>query len=123
MSEDELARVATLEAEAEELEGEWADAPEVPAEVHARLDAVETELGTLADRPELFDPAEMAIDGAFVSIDRDGSVRVERGFVKPEDEPKAEASEDEAHSARSEEHTSEIQSLMRHSYAVFCLKK
>src|SRR3546814_10764287 len=46
MSEDELARVATLEAEAEELEGEWADAPEVPAEVHARLDAVETELGT-----------------------------------------------------------------------------
>src|SRR3546814_10094417 len=25
--------------------------------------------------------------------------------------------------ARSEEHTSEIQSLMRHSYAVFCLKK
>src|SRR3546814_1549578 len=25
-------------------------------------------------------------------------------------------------SARSEEHTSELQSLMRHSYAVFCLK-
>src|SRR3546814_7356990 len=28
-----------------------------------------------------------------------------------------------AHSARSEEHTSELQSLMRRSYAVFCLKK
>src|SRR3546814_8586594 len=26
-------------------------------------------------------------------------------------------------SSRSEEHTSELQSLMRHSYAVFCLKK
>src|SRR3546814_8248952 len=26
-------------------------------------------------------------------------------------------------SIRSEEHTSELQSLMRHSYAVFCLKK
>src|SRR3546814_3857054 len=26
-------------------------------------------------------------------------------------------------STRSEEHTSELQSLMRHSYAVFCLKK
>src|SRR3546814_6004705 len=25
--------------------------------------------------------------------------------------------------SRSEEHTSELQSLMRHSYAVFCLKK
>src|SRR3546814_1674797 len=32
--------------------------------------------------------------------------------------------EQEAHSAvRSEEHTSELQSLMRISYAVFCLKK
>src|SRR3546814_8080116 len=28
-----------------------------------------------------------------------------------------------AHDARSEEHTSELQSLMRISYAVFCLKK
>src|SRR3546814_10869959 len=28
-----------------------------------------------------------------------------------------------AHRARSEEHTSELQSLMRISYAVFCLKK
>src|SRR3546814_7329384 len=27
------------------------------------------------------------------------------------------------HDVRSEEHTSELQSLMRHSYAVFCLKK
>src|SRR3546814_2783218 len=29
---------------------------------------------------------------------------------------------DSAHNARSEEHTSELQSLMRISYAVFCLK-
>src|SRR3546814_3889102 len=29
----------------------------------------------------------------------------------------------EAHDGRSEEHTSELQSLMRISYAVFCLKK
>src|SRR3546814_5986279 len=28
-----------------------------------------------------------------------------------------------AHADRSEEHTSELQSLMRNSYAVFCLKK
>src|SRR3546814_8178273 len=30
---------------------------------------------------------------------------------------------DEAYALRSEEHTSELQSLMRISYAVFCLKK
>src|SRR3546814_5170637 len=33
------------------------------------------------------------------------------------------AQEDETVGARSEEHTSELQSLMRISYAVFCLKK
>src|SRR3546814_5151961 len=33
------------------------------------------------------------------------------------------AARDEVHRMRSEEHTSELQSLMRISYAVFCLKK
>src|SRR3546814_10480555 len=36
---------------------------------------------------------------------------------------KVEAGRMEAHIERSEEHTSELQSLMRISYAVFCLKK
>src|SRR3546814_20413009 len=35
----------------------------------------------------------------------------------------ARAGEQRAHIERSEEHTSELQSLMRISYAVFCLKK
>src|SRR3546814_6592632 len=35
----------------------------------------------------------------------------------------SEAAELAAHRLRSEEHTSELQSLMRNSYAVFCLKK
>src|SRR3546814_8698061 len=38
------------------------------------------------------------------------------------DEEDAEQGADD-HAARSEEHTSELQSLMRISYAVFCLKK
>src|SRR3546814_1183927 len=40
---------------------------------------------------------------------------------KPESEPRRVIRRDEL--ARSEEHTSELQSLMRISYAVFCLKK
>src|SRR3546814_6550346 len=39
-------------------------------------------------------------------------------------QPRPELDERHARSGnRSEEHTSELQSLMRHSYAVFCLKK
>src|SRR3546814_2770555 len=47
----------------------------------------------------------------------DGSVRYEGGDLL-ELEP-----EERAAAGRSEEHTSELQSLMRISYAVFCLKK
>lgn len=90
MSDDEQARVAALEAESEALCEQWSDAPDVPAEVHARIDAIDAELGALVDRPLVFEPAEMGRAGAFVSIDRDGSVRIERGFVRPEDEPEQE---------------------------------
>lgn len=95
MTEEEEARLAALDAEGEELGTEWVDVSDVPDEVHARLDAINAEIGVLVDRPQRFDPADMAIAGAFVSIDRDGSVRVERGFAKPEDEPEAEGAETE----------------------------
>src|SRR3546814_13107023 len=38
-------------------------------------------------------------------------------------QPETGASQAKASTSRSEEHTSELQSLMRISYAVFCLKK
>ena len=34
----------------------------------------------------MFDPAEIARAGAFVSIGADGHLRVEPGYVRPEDE-------------------------------------
>src|SRR3546814_3490558 len=43
--------------------------------------------------------------------------------VPPEEVPLEEVPLEEPAPARSEEHTSELQSLMRISYAVFCLKK
>src|SRR3546814_8763046 len=48
---------------------------------------------------------------------------VDRGPVGPADAP-VDVGDQAAHrETRSEEHTSELQSLMRISYAVFCLKK
>src|SRR3546814_11225025 len=87
MTDDEQARVAALEAESEALCEQWSEVPDVPADVHARIDAIDAELGALVDRPLVFDPAEMERAGAFVPIDRDGPVRIERGFVRAEDEP------------------------------------
>src|SRR3546814_6843833 len=48
-------------------------------------------------------------------------VNERRSKTKAEEAHHASAAAYESHE-RSEEHTSELQSLMRHSYAVFCLK-
>lgn len=87
MAPEEEAKLAALQAEANDLEGEWSDAPEVPDDVAARIEAIDQEIGVLVDRPVIFDPAEMAMAGAFVSIEVDGSLCIERGYVRPEDEP------------------------------------
>ncbi len=87
MTEDEEASLAALEAEAETLSDKWSEEPEVPEEVHAQLEAIEAKIGALIDRPKIFDEAEVGLAGVFVSIEYDGTIRVDRGFVRPEDEP------------------------------------
>jgi len=37
-------------------------------------------------RPLIFGPAEVARTGVYVELDRDGSLAVYRGYVRPEDE-------------------------------------
>src|SRR5690606_28942918 len=84
---EEDARLAALEAEAEQIEAEWSDDPDVPEEVHARMEAIDAEIAALVERPMTFDADEMARAGAFISIEVDGSLCIERGYVRPEDEP------------------------------------
>jgi ParB family chromosome partitioning protein len=86
-SEEETAARDALKAEFERLEEEYADADEFPEEVDKRLGEIETALEAFDRRPVLYDAAEVALAGAFVSIDSAGVLRIERGYVRPEDEP------------------------------------
>ena len=90
-TQEEDARLAELESEAAAIEQQWSDEPHVPDEVHERIAAIDAEIGALVDRPRIFDPEEIARAGVFVSIETDGSLRIERGYVRPEDEPVVEA--------------------------------
>jgi hypothetical protein len=54
--------------------------------VDRRLTEIEARLAAMDERPMTFDPAEIARAGAFVSIDGEGRLHVERGYVRPEDE-------------------------------------
>src|SRR3546814_1800539 len=82
----------------------------------------------LADRRSLVRIAtgRDAADCAFLSY-HGGNVLLDRPFVDavvvPEDDAPAGLDDHFALVQRTEEHTSELQSLMRTSYAVFCLKK
>ncbi|MBB4287895.1 ParB/RepB/Spo0J family partition protein [Roseospira goensis] len=93
MSDEEDASYAALKAEYEKLEDEYAEADELPDEIDARLGEIETAMEALQDRPIRFEAEELAIAGAFVSIDGSGRLRVERGYVRPEDVPVEETEE------------------------------
>ena len=95
MSDEEAATAEALRAEYEKLEQAHADAEELPEEVDQRLGEIETALAALDERPVKYDPEEIARAGAFVSIDGSGALRVERGYVRPEDEPAVPESEPE----------------------------
>jgi ParB family chromosome partitioning protein len=86
LSEEEIAKVEALRAQAEEIEERYADADELPEEIAQRLEEIEAELAAIHERPALYDQADIARAGAFVSIDGSGKLRVQRGYVRPEDE-------------------------------------
>lgn len=85
--EEDEAKLASLREEAEALEEAWSGTGDVPDEVDARVTAIDEEISALVSRPLVYDPIEMARAGVFVSIDVDGSLYIERGYVRPEDEP------------------------------------
>ncbi|NSY51692.1 ParB/RepB/Spo0J family partition protein [Agrobacterium tumefaciens] len=93
MSEEEEASYTSLKAEYEKLEDDYAEADELPEEVDTRLGEIETAMEALQDRPIRFEADDYAIAGAFVSIDSSGNLRVERGYVRAEDEPAVETDE------------------------------
>lgn len=87
LSPEEQATIDALNAEMAKLEAEYQDADELPDEVDQRLGEIETALASFEDRPVHYELADIAIAGVFVSIDANGSLTVDRGFVRPEDVP------------------------------------
>src|SRR3546814_2835389 len=93
-------------------------APERCAERRRNLSGVRTRTGTLIDSaavPPLREERPCAV--AATSAGRHDDLRALRHALAHV------ATQHLAQERRSEEHTSELQSLMRISYAVFCLKK
>ncbi|MCA0421828.1 MAG: ParB N-terminal domain-containing protein [Proteobacteria bacterium] len=89
LNDEERATREALRDEYDRLEAEYAEADDLPEDVDQRLGEIERMLGAFDSRPMTFDPEQFGRAGAFVSIDSDGSLLVERGFVRQEDEQRA----------------------------------
>ncbi len=96
MTDEEVAAAEALRAEYERLEEAHSDVDVLPEGIDQRLGEIETALAELDERPVQYDPDEIALAGAFVSIDASGALRIERGYVRPEDEPAIPQAEGEA---------------------------
>src|SRR6185312_4216727 len=86
LSTEEQATIDALNAEQAKLEFDYQDADELPDEVDQRLSEIEAALITFEERAVVYDPVDISRAGVFVSIDSEGRLSVDRGYVRPEDE-------------------------------------
>jgi ParB family transcriptional regulator, chromosome partitioning protein len=93
LTEEENASFAAFKAECEALEEQYSQADDLPDEADQRLGEIETAMAAFEDRPVHYDPTEIARAGIFVSIDGEGALHIERGFVRSEDEAPVESAE------------------------------
>jgi ParB family transcriptional regulator, chromosome partitioning protein len=93
LTEEEQARLDVLVGEFDAIGEQYGDGSDVPDEVDARLTAIDAEMTPLVNRPVTYDSVEQARAGVFVSLSHDGHLRIDRGYVRVEDEPVAEGDE------------------------------
>ncbi|MFD1911325.1 ParB/RepB/Spo0J family partition protein [Halodurantibacterium flavum] len=87
--EERAAREA-LRNEFDRIEAEYCEAAELPDEVDQLLGEIEQALEAFEQRPTVYDPADVPRAGVFICIASDGTLLVDRGYVRPEDEAQAE---------------------------------
>lgn len=88
LSEEQEAAYDAAQAELEELSADWngtAD-EDMPPRVTERYDELEAEIERIDGLRHAYDPDEITRGGVFVVLNHDGQARIERGFIRPEDE-------------------------------------
>lgn len=91
LSEAEQAACETLMEEFDQLTEEYDGGDDLPEEVDVRLGELEAAIDGYVHRPAIYDPQEMARAGVFISLAGNGVLRIDRGYVRAEDEPVVDA--------------------------------
>ena len=102
LSVEDQAALDAAEAKFNSLTEQNETAEELPDEVDARFGELEAEIERLEAKRQAYNPDTIARGGAFVILNHDGTVRIERGFIRTEDEkpqPETEQAGDASESA------------------------
>jgi ParB family chromosome partitioning protein len=92
LSTEDQAALDTARGEFDSLTEQHESDEELPDEIDARFGELEAEIERLESKRQAYDPADIARCGAFVILNHDGTVRIERGFIRAKDEkPEPEA--------------------------------
>lgn len=87
LTEEDIAAHDAAQEELERLSAEWENRNEdLPPDVDERLAELEAEIERIGGERYAYDPDEIARGGVFVVLNYDGGARIERGFIRPEDE-------------------------------------
>lgn len=96
LSDEDEARLSEAAEEHDALTAGYDSDDELPEDVAAKVAALSDEIDAISAKRYAYDPDVIAHGGVFVSLGSNGEVRIERGFVRAEDEPQPEAeAEDE----------------------------
>jgi ParB family chromosome partitioning protein len=79
LTEEEQARHDAVLAEYGALSDEYEGVEELPEEVDRRLGELEQSIAAVDERLPIYDPADMARAGVFVSLDYQGGLKIEGG--------------------------------------------
>src|SRR5262249_54812823 len=90
LSDADEARLEAVSAEYDALIEGYSAYDEMPEDVAAQAEALNDEVDALAEKRSAFDADLIARRGAFVTPTNSREVQIVRGYVRAEDEPKAE---------------------------------
>ncbi|WP_245310362.1 hypothetical protein [Bradyrhizobium jicamae] len=95
LSAEDQTALDVAKKEFDRLTEQHQTADELPDEVDAWFGELENQIEQLEAKRQAYDPGDVAHGGAFVILNHDGTIRIERGFIRPEDDkPHAEAGQE-----------------------------
>ncbi|CAI9405036.1 Nucleoid occlusion protein [Pleomorphomonas sp. T1.2MG-36] len=86
LSEEDVAAHGAAQQEYDRLSSEYEGYEELPDEVDRRFGELEAEIERIDAKRHAYDTDEIARGGVFVILNHDGTARIERGFIRAEDE-------------------------------------